>query len=1695
MKIHQKRNEYLLIVGLLLILMCVLPANAELTIERVYPAKGMFGQDLPASINGTEFNANTRVAMALDVGHRAKLIGSASSPGYAFGLTVVDDIVYMVDGVSGFQIIDISNPEQPQILGQLDTHTNSSVVLDGEYRRYNRDVVVVGNKAYIADGENGLSVIDVSNPTNPQVKLYESLDLPGVSYNLRVVGNKVYVAGGTEGLQVIDISNPLQPYIIDSIVMPDQYTTDGFVAKALDVEVIGTKAYVAFHINSTWKYDSGLCIVDVAEPQDLAIESVQYTNESPDQGARAFGLTIVGDTVYLADGVSSGLQLIDITDPSNPAIIGSVSTPGRAYNVFVTDQTAYVADYYGGVVVINDSQPQAPVITGNVDTPGFARDIVVIDEIAYVAAGFEGLQVADVSDTSVFQLIGQNKDASVLDGFDVKEQKAYVADQEYGLRIFDISDPANPELIASLRSEVDNEQGSSRNVTVDGDFAYVADYNLGVWIVDIRDPYNPQSHARIPRQGNFGFVQNIAIEGIYAYVAAGGNGLMIYNISDPENPVFLGSEDTPGWSESVTLQGSLAYVADRSGGMRIIDVSNTSNPQEIQSLPTPHSAMFIVIVDDIAYLADGESGLQVIDISDLDNLTIIASADTPRYARWIEIEEKIAYIADRESGIQVIDIGVPSKPQIIGSVDTGEARCVEIIGDKAFVADMGNGFIIVPVPVEVKPVNVVSSTELSLTLPSPTLAGHYIVRVFDADEYDELAGAVTFSEKILPKVIIINEGELQGDPTSKGFKKATRKAYNALLAQGFRKEDIQLLNTDINVDFDNDSKMDDVDAVTNISNIDYAINTWAPSQNPQDLIVYLVGHGFYNSYQPNPNEALGSSQLDMWLDELQNSVSGRLVVIYDACFSGSFINELVPPLAEGRIVITSAAKFENAHFSNDGKASFSSEFWTEFDESGGSLVKSLNSGKRAMKLYHQSPWLDANGNGVENEHEDVIADVVILGRERISVEKAPFIEVITDELVLNGETEAQLAVSVSSDNPIASIWAQIIPPGFYLAPGVPVTNYIRIDFQDLDSDNVFEGSFDDFSISGTYKVIIHAEDDEDNETIAEAFVYKLYGDDNFEVDNYPAVASIIDVNEMRPQTHNFYTPQDEDWFYFYGLDNKFYTIEVSNLGIHNNVVVEIYDGTGSILLETMDYLGDPNADEITDWECETDGIYYLRIRPASDAIYGLGTDYDLRVYHPVAPAFGKLTGFVTDAGNGTPIIGAQITTNAGGSAISFADKGRYRLIQNAGSDITVTVTAVGYESLTVEDISIPLNGETTLDLKMEATSIDTNPIANIESPSSNVTVFQGETVNFSGSVTSGNAPFTYLWDFDGGATNLTLKDPQYVAFQNVGIYTVTFSVTDIDDDTDSDTVIVTVQDAPDSDGDGVDDNLDTDDDNDGLTDVAEQGPNGENSGYDGNSDDIPDRLQNNVASLHTFDTLNYLSLAVPSGIIITDSRAVENPSQNNTPQDMLFPYGFIEFILEGLSNGGSVMASLYLPGELTFDTYYKFGVQTQNPVAHWYEFLFDTQTGASIDENIIKLYFVDALRGDDILVQDGKIMDVGGPAVMDTEPMVSIVSPIADVTINRNQTVDFQGEVTGGNQPLSYLWDFDGGAANSDLEDPGLVTFLEAGIYNVTFTVTDADEDEITDTVNINVIENIGDDDDGGGGGGGGGCFFNALAN
>jgi hypothetical protein len=97
-------------------------------------------------------------------------------------------------------------------------------------------------------------------------------------------------------------------------------------------------------------------------------------------------IQLLGDLLYVAND-TSGLLIVDVSDPRRPALRGSYQTPGVAYGVYAVGSLAYVAAGRSGLVIIDASDSAAPRLLGSLDTRGNAHAVEVVDNRAYIAGG------------------------------------------------------------------------------------------------------------------------------------------------------------------------------------------------------------------------------------------------------------------------------------------------------------------------------------------------------------------------------------------------------------------------------------------------------------------------------------------------------------------------------------------------------------------------------------------------------------------------------------------------------------------------------------------------------------------------------------------------------------------------------------------------------------------------------------------------------------------------------------------------------------------------------------------------------------------------------------------------------------------------------------------------------------------------------------------------------------------------------------------------------------------------------------------------------------------------------------------------------------------------------------------------------------------------------------------------------------
>ena len=166
--------------------------------------------------------ASHSIAESYPVCISANFIGSYDTPGQSIELDVVGTTAYMANNYQGLSIIDIGDPTSPTLLGSIPVNN------------FAREVVVQGTIAYVASANaGGLRIIDVSDPTNPTD--LSNYDTPGEAEGIAVVGPTAYIADKATGLLIIDVSDPNSPTLLGSYDTP-------FLA--IGVDVVGTIAYV-----------------------------------------------------------------------------------------------------------------------------------------------------------------------------------------------------------------------------------------------------------------------------------------------------------------------------------------------------------------------------------------------------------------------------------------------------------------------------------------------------------------------------------------------------------------------------------------------------------------------------------------------------------------------------------------------------------------------------------------------------------------------------------------------------------------------------------------------------------------------------------------------------------------------------------------------------------------------------------------------------------------------------------------------------------------------------------------------------------------------------------------------------------------------------------------------------------------------------------------------------------------------------------------------------------------------------------------------------------------------------------------------------------------------------------------------------------------------------------------------------------
>jgi len=283
--------------------------------------------------------------------------------------------------------------------------------------------------------------------------------------------------------------------------------------------------------------NSGTCTITVTNSGKIALATGTVVTFAPTPlsfvsiPGFANGVAVNGNFAYVAAG-SAGLQVVDVSNRSNPSIVASLVLSGNANDVTLLGNSAYVAADSAGLHVVDVTNPLVPVRLGTLSTGAPALDVVVRGTTAYIANS-SNLFIADVTNPASMAKIGSLALTGTIRGVDVDPVRklAVVASGTNGIYVVDVSNPSAPLLLGGAST------GNASDVAIHGNFAFVADFQNSTTSVDITTPTAPivLSHITDPNLG--GFLQDIALSANFALAADVKfvNGIPITDITDPSN--------------------------------------------------------------------------------------------------------------------------------------------------------------------------------------------------------------------------------------------------------------------------------------------------------------------------------------------------------------------------------------------------------------------------------------------------------------------------------------------------------------------------------------------------------------------------------------------------------------------------------------------------------------------------------------------------------------------------------------------------------------------------------------------------------------------------------------------------------------------------------------------------------------------------------------------------------------------------------------------------------------------------------------------------------------------------------------------------------------------------------------------------------------------------------------------------------
>lgn len=508
-------------------------------------------------------------------------------------------------GGGKFKVSDVTTNQVVATLTGFGTVRQMGVTEDGRY-------------AVITGRQNGVYIVSLENPTSPEIiSSYNAIEQATglcVSGDYAIVGNRQY------GLEIVDISDPYHPVHkgkinanaeVQSCVVHDNILYAGVWGECgvymYDLNQLTDTSFISTigKVNNNGKGD-GMTVIERDGKTYLFAATGQHTYDAnPESSAQ-----------NLEFGQGNGMDIFDVTDPTNPKWLSTSKIDGRFYytgNDFWETEVsydaetgkwyAYLVNTYNGVYIFDVTDPAAPVrlARATIETPAGSSPALTHATRTILTPWDQG-EVKRIAASSI----------AVDDG------KIYIAGVESNIHIYE-----TPYAFAH-----DTDDGGVANFDNIQDDFYAFDNVITNGTVTA---LNEESYTHIPTTGQ---ALAVAMNGNYIYLAAGAEGIIILDKTTYERKGTI----TPvtengrvGFMQDAKVYDNKLYVAEDIAGLRVYDIAgdNATEPEllAIYDEPSNGAVTQITVASDgnFAVLHMIDNFIRIIDTSSLSSGTLSAA--------------------------------------------------------------------------------------------------------------------------------------------------------------------------------------------------------------------------------------------------------------------------------------------------------------------------------------------------------------------------------------------------------------------------------------------------------------------------------------------------------------------------------------------------------------------------------------------------------------------------------------------------------------------------------------------------------------------------------------------------------------------------------------------------------------------------------------------------------------------------------------------------------------------------------------------------------------------------------------------------------------------------------------------------------------------------------------------------------------